>query len=123
MANESSKQRAGALISRFLRNIAEEETELIIDGDDQKMVTKAEALARLVFKRALGFSETRINDEGNEVTVVHQPDKTYIAMVWDRLEGRVANVTEDKKKTRKVADRVGEQSAQRIKNIAKKSVE
>ena len=54
-------KKAGQLLSQFIRSIALEETELIkgADGEDQ-MASKAEALARLMWQRALGYVEQRI---------------------------------------------------------------
>ena len=118
-----TKQRAGVILSNLLRNIAEEETEFHkgIDGDD-RMITKAEALARLVWKKALGYVEKTINTDGQELETVHYPDRVYAAMLFDRLEGRVAAVGEGKKEKRTIADRVGEQSKKRINEIAKDSI-
>lgn len=117
----AAKQRAGLILSSLLRSIAEEVTEtVIIDGED-KMVSKAEALARLTWKHALGFSEMKVID--NQLTeIVHSPDRIYVSMLYDRLEGRVAAVDEGKKEKRTVADRVGEQNKKRINAMAKDSV-
>jgi len=117
----AAKQRAGLILSSLLRSIAEEVTEtVIIDGED-KMVSKAEALARLTWKHALGFSEMKVID--NQLTeIVHSPDRIYVSMLYDRLEGRVAAVEPGKKEKRTVADRVGEQNKKRINAMAKDSV-
>ena len=118
---KGSKQRAGLILSSLLRNIAEEVTELaIIDGED-KMVSKAEALARLTWKHALGFTEKRVNDDGTECEIIHLPDRIYATMLYDRLEGRVAAVEPGKKEKRTVADKVGEQSKKRINALTKKT--
>lgn len=116
--NESKKkQRAGMILSSILRDIAEEKTEMVtIDGED-RMVTKAQALARMAFKHALGYTEQKVV-EGNLVDIVHGPDRVYVAMVWDRLEGRVAAVEPGKKEQRTISDRVGEQSKKRINKMS-----
>ena len=119
---KGAKQRAGVILSRILREVAEEVTEMVtIDGED-KMVTKAEALVRLGFKHALGFTEKRVNDEGVEFEIIHSPDRVYGVMIWDRMEGRVAAIEPGKKEKRTVADKVGEQNKNRINRIAKDSV-
>ena len=120
---KGAKQRAGAILSSLLRNIAEEVTELaIIDGED-KMVSKAEALARLTWRHALGFTEKRFSPEGgNLIEVIHPPDRVYATMLFDRLEGRVAAVEPGKKEKRTVADRVGDQNKKRLNKIAGDSV-
>lgn len=115
---KGAKQRAGLILSSLLRNIAEEVTELVtVDGED-KMVSKAEALARLTWKHALGFTEQKVVG-GELVDIAHSPDKVYATMLYDRLEGRVAAVGTDKKEKRAVAERIGEQSKKRINDIAK----
>lgn len=119
---KGAKQRAGVLLSSFLRDILEEKTEVNDSIEDPQMISKAEKIARLMVKHAIGFTETRINDKEVAYDVVHQPDRTYIAMVWDRAEGRVAAVEPGKKEKRTVADKVGEQSKKRINSIAKDSV-
>lgn len=115
-----AKQRAGMILSSLLRNIAEEETELGGTPSDPKMITKAEALARLVWKKGLGWTEQRQTDSG-VIDIVHEPDRVYVAILLDRLEGRVAAVEAGGKEKRKVSDRVGEQSKKRINKIAKDS--
>lgn len=118
------KQRAGLLLNTFLREIAEEETEFIKDDDngEDRMVSKAEALARMIWNRALGFEETRL-EKDKEIIIAHPPDKFYVGILFDRIEGRAAPVSVGGKKQRTIADKVGEQSKKRINNIAKKSVE
>jgi len=119
---KNTKQRAGVILSSLLRNIAEEETEFLkVPGGDDRMITKAEALARLVWKKALGYTEQHtVNSELVDIT--YQPDRVYAAMLFDRLEGRVAAVEPGKKEKRTVADRVGEQNKKRLNNIAEDSV-
>ena len=117
----SKKARAGLLLSGFLRDIAEEKTELGGAIDDPKMISKAEALARLIWKRGLGWIEEIKNDNNQMVEVTHQPDRVYVSMLLDRLEGRVAAVEPGKKEQRTVSDRVGEQSKKRINSMSKDS--
>lgn len=119
---KGAKQRAGLILSSMLRNIAEEVTEMVtVDGVD-RMVSKAEALVRLGFKHALGFTEQKV--VGGELTdIVHPPDRTWGAMLWDRMEGRVAAVEPGKKEKRTVADRVGDQNKKRLNAAAKRAVE
>jgi hypothetical protein len=113
----SKKARAGLILSGILRDIAEEKTELGGSVDDPKMVSKAEALARLIWKRGLGWTEQKLVN--NELTdIEHQPDRVYVQLLLDRLEGRVAAVEVGGKEKRTISDRVGEQSKKRINKIA-----
>jgi hypothetical protein len=54
---------------------------------------------------------------------VHPPDKTFICLVWDRMEGRVAPM-DIKGGTEKAtaADKVSEQGKKRLEQIAKSSL-
>ena len=111
-----TKQRAGIILNSILRTVAEEVTECVTISGEDKMVTKAEALVRLGFKHALGFTEQKVVS-GELVDIQHQPDRVWGAMIWDRMEGRVAAVEPGKKAKRTVADRVGEQSKKRKKGF------
>ena len=116
------KTRAGQLLSQFLRSIAEERTEFIKDDDgDDRMASKAEALARKMWKMGLGYDEKQITKDGKEITVTYKPDKTMMQMLFDRIEGRAASVT-DKKDPRTVSSKVSEQGKKRIADAGKLDV-
>lgn len=115
--DKAHRTKAGQLLSKWLRQIAEEETEFIKDNDgEDRMATKAEAIARLIWKKALGYSEKKINSKGVEVIENHPPDRTMMSMIFDRIEGRAPVSTDMGKKKRSVADKVSEQGAKRIKD-------
>lgn len=117
-----SKTRTGRILNSLLRKVAEEQTELAKDitgaGDDA-IVSKAEALVRSVYKLALGYiEEVEVVDEKGAVIGVRvkriPPDRYMIALIWDRLEGKVSTSDEVDDKRAKVADKVGEQGKKRI---------
>lgn len=118
--DKAHRTKAGQLLSKWLRQIAEEETEFIKDdGGDDRMITKAEAIARLIWRKALGYSEKKINSKGVEVVENHPPDRTMINLLLDRIEGRAPMSTDMGKKKRSIADRVGEQGKSRIEQAGK----
>lgn len=120
---KGTKQRAGLILSSMMRSIAEEVTELNKGTDSEdKMISKAEALARLVWKKALGYTDQVVTN-GELVDREYPPDRVYVGMLLDRLEGRVAAVESGKKEKRTVADRIGDQSKKRINAAAKKAIE
>ena len=87
---------AGKLLSKFIKEIASEICDdpiLKAKGEDAVMVTKAEAIARYIWKVALGWEEeVEIYKDGVKVGIRpehHRPDKWAINMIWDRMEGRV----------------------------------
>jgi len=122
MTPHGKKTKAGQLLSTFIRVIMEEETEFIKDenGND-RMATKAEALARMIVKKALGYSEKVIDRDGVEVEIAHAPDKTYVAIVFDRMEGRVPQSLAEGEGKLTAAERVTEQGVNRINSVRDKS--
>ena len=126
-----TKAKASRLLTEFIRQIAEETHEdPLITGpaiDDSRMMTKAEALARYMWKAALGYKQkVEVIDKTTgrvvgDKEVIHTPDKTFITLLYDRLEGRVPTVEikdEDTKAT--VADRISSEGKKRLNNLAKK---
>ena len=106
------KVRAGRLLSEHLRKIAQEETELVKGtSNDDRMITKAEALARLMFKLALGWTEENFKDGKKKV---HNPSAGMIALIWDRIEGRSVPLVGDGKQGRTLPNKVSEESKNRL---------
>jgi hypothetical protein len=106
------KIRAGKMLSKFLRQIAAEETELVETPEvGAKMATKAEALARLIFKMALGYTEVtteKMNGQDIERERQIKPDKAMIQLVWDRLEGKAESASEHTQHNLTLSQRVDE---------------
>lgn len=113
---KSQNMKAGKLLSKFIRQIAEEETEFVKDGDgEDRMASKAEALAHIVWQRALGYKETKMpGDNGPPIEVVHAPDQKMIQLLWDRMEGRAPTAGEDVSQRPTIAQKVSEQGTKRI---------
>lgn len=117
------KQRAGQLISGYIRAIGCEVTEVIVedtpDGCPQgmpKLVSKAEALARYIWSHAL----PKKDDDGN----YKAPDKDFIRLVLDRIEGKPGIVgAEQGDNKESVPDRISRLSAERLNRMAEESGE
>ena len=109
------KIRAGTLLSTHLRKIAQEPTEFIKESDGDRMGTKAEALARLMWKMALGYTTT---DVKTEKEIIHFPDRGMIQLIWDRVEGRATPVNDNLTKKRALPKKVSEESKRRLNNMA-----
>ena len=122
---------AGKLLSKFIKEIAGETHDdplIKARGEDAVMVTKAEAIARYIWKVALGYEGTEdVYDKSGKKTgikpVHYKPDKWAINMIWDRLEGR-AGAADLKGGSDKasLADKVSEQGKKRLGQIAKSSL-
>ena len=131
MKRSKTKAKAKRILTEFIREIADEQHEdPLITGkgiSDARMVTKAEALSRFIFRAALGYKEEVevLDKTSGQVLgvkeVIHFPDKHYIDIVLDRLEGKVIPVEAEKSSSKaSVAERVSEQSRSRINDIAKR---
>jgi len=109
------KARAGRMLSEFLRRVAQEKTELVtVDGEDI-MVTKAEAMARGMFKIALGYEEF---DPKKQKTTVHKPSAGMMALIFDRMEGRAAPSNEGERSKRTLPKKVSAENKKRLNNMA-----
>ena len=131
MSDTKKKRAASKLVTGFIRKIAEEtyEDPLITgDGiDDARMITKAEALARFMWRAALGYKEKVevIDNKSGQVTgtkeVIHFPDKAYVTLLYDRLEGKVPIVEPEKGDSKaSVADKVSREAKSRLNSLAKR---
>jgi hypothetical protein len=127
MSIKAEKIKAGKLLTAQLKTILQEKTEVEMDEDGAPIiVTKAEKMARTMVKMALGYKEeVERKMDGKTVIdeLVHGPNAGLIALVYDRVEGRipVASVEEPDKRT--LADRVSEQGKKRINNLSEKTAE
>jgi len=119
---------AGKLLSKYIREIASEihdDPVIKAKGEEAVMLTKAEAIARHIFKLALGYEEEVdvLDKAGKKIgikSVIHQPDKWAINVIWDRLEGRTgaADVKSDSSKA-SLAERVSALGKKHMNQIAK----
>ena len=113
------RREATNILTKHLKKLG---SEVYTIDDEENAVTRFEALAQLVWKRALGYTDKRVLDDGSEVETVFHPDRAYIGMIFDRTEGKVAPVvTSDSKKKVTLASRIGEQARARLNAMAVKS--
>jgi hypothetical protein len=130
-SEHGKKVAAGKLLSKFIKEIASEicdDPVIKAKGEEAVMLTKAEAVARYIWKVALGWEGTEdiLGKDGKKIgikPVKYWPDKWAINMIWDRMEGRVgqadAKAGSDKAS---LADKVSEQGKKRLSQIAKGSL-
>lgn len=116
---QGARTRAGKLLSSYIRLIAEEETEFVKDPEnvEDKMATKAEALARLIWKRALGYTEKKINADGTSTEYIHAPDKGCMSLIFDRMEGKAPAALDEGDEKLTVAERISEQGRKRVNKV------
>ncbi|MEN6335906.1 MAG: hypothetical protein ABFE01_16760 [Phycisphaerales bacterium] len=112
------RSRAGRLLSEYIRAIGTETDQVVQDEVPQgctpgmpRMVSKAEALARHIWRNAL----PRTDDDGTR----HEPDIRYIHIVLERAEGKAGTVEQEKTDTREsVPDKISRINAERINRIS-----
>lgn len=129
-SEHGKKSIAGKLLSKFIREILNETHDdplIKARGEEAVMVTKAEAIARHVVKSALGYwAEEDVFVKGVKTgvkNVYHRPDKSFIHLVWDRMEGRVGQADAKSGSDKaSLADKVSEQGKKRLGQIAESSI-
>lgn len=129
-SEHGKKVAAGKLLSKYIKEIANEihdDPVIKARGEEAVMLTKAEAIARYIFKLALGYEEEIdiLDKAGKKIgikPVRHQPDKWAINVIWDRIEGRVgaADLKAGSDKA-SLADKISGLGAKRVNQIAKQS--
>ena len=121
MPEMGSKKRAGNLLSHYLRSIAQETIARDdLEKGETRTMSKAEALAYLIWNKALGFKEEVDDGSGIKILVEHEPDKDMIKLVYDRMEGKVANPEENRDREQKLPDKVSATNVDRLNKLASK---
>lgn len=105
-------------LTLHLRLIAAEAHEMEFDGQGQAVViSKGEALARLIWKKALGYEETITDDEGKPAIVYHKPEAWAIQLAYDRMEGKTPTAIGDDDTRLKASDKVRALAKARINDL------
>jgi len=95
-------------LTLHLRQIAAESETMLDDG---RVITKGEALAILLWRKALGFVD-RDPKTGEEV--VHKPESWAINLIFDRVEGKVPLSVPDERQGLTASERVSDLAKLRI---------
>lgn len=102
-------------LTKHLRNLAIEAHSVTDSGD---VITRSHKMAEILWKKALGYTEATTNKKGEIEDKYNPPESWAITMIYERLEGRVANAAvEDGGKT-SVADRVSDLARERINKMS-----
>jgi hypothetical protein len=109
---KGNKNNVDQVLSEFIRGMANETVE---DGGK----TRAEILAEIVWKFALGWVE----DCGEGKTKIWPPAKWAIDLVYERAEGRPAQVGDSGNKKVDVSERIGQKTIDRLNKLAEVSGE
>lgn len=87
--------------------------------DDGNMITRGEALALLIWRKALG-SESR-DPKTNEITV-HKPEAWAIQLIYERIEGKAPMALVDDRAQLSVAEKVSELVRKRLNKQAEAAI-
>ena len=86
--------------------------------DDGTPVTREAALADMIWKLALGWTETTRDENGNLKTVVHPPVAWAMQYCFERLEGKAPISATENEGGVRAADRVRQLAKDRLNQIA-----
>ena len=87
--------------------------------DDGTPVTRAEKLAELIWKYALGWTESVRDEEGRIVQKVHAPVAWAMQYMFERLEGKAPIAIQDEQAGIKAVDKVRQLSVDRVNKLVK----
>jgi hypothetical protein len=103
-------------ITKHVNEIGARIHEQLNDGGDS--MTKDEALAELLWKMALGYTEKVRDEEGNQREVVHQPVAWAMQYLYERKEGKAVASVEAEDGRMKAAEKVRELAKDRLNKLA-----
>jgi len=97
-------------LTQHLRDLAVQVHDCTEDG----VITKGEALARLLFDKSLGYVQKQMDDEGKETEVYYKPEAWAIQLVYERLEGRAPQAVDEKEGRLTAAEKVSDLAKSRL---------
>ena len=106
-------------LTKHLRQLASEAQDWT---EEDGVITKGEALARLLWRKALGYTEQTTDDEGNVKEVYHKPEAWAIQLVYERMEGKTPQAIEEDTTRRKAKDEVRDLAKSRVNDLADKAL-
>lgn len=102
------------MLTKYLCELAEEAESVTDDG---KPLTKAQKLAELIWRKALGYMGK--NAEGKDH--YYRPESWAILLIWERLEGRVAQAVPEEKVGLTVGKKVSDLARMKLNQGARKA--
>jgi len=115
-----SKSRAGHLLSTYLRAIADEKTELadvVISPDkvERRLISKAEAIARDMFRLALPLGPGV--EVGPENAVGEKTRLEYRKLILERIDGKPGTEEQEEERDR-IPEKISEINRKRVNALA-----
>lgn len=110
-------------LSKLLEEIGAETYEIpYVDASHTiQPITRDEALARQIWRRALGYEEETKNTDGSVMHRVHAPDPKMQQFIIERREGKVVQPPDEKSIT--LLERISELAKQQLNAAAEQVVD
>jgi len=106
-------------ITQHLRRLAKQAHDMTVDGE---VVTREEALAILLYQKALGMEVVTKDLEGRETRTQFKPEAWAIQLIYERMEGKTANAAEPETTKLTAAERIRGLAKERINALTKSTV-
>lgn len=102
-----------------LRKLAEEQISVTDAGDP---ITRAQALADLVWKMAIGWTELTRDSNGTQQQKYHPPVQWAIQFLMERIEGKPAQAVQETESGIKAAEKVRDLAKDRVNGLTAKLI-
>lgn len=110
-------------LSKYLEQIGHEihDASYVDETGTIRPITRDEALAREIWKRALGYEQEVTNADGTVTHRVHSPDPKAQQFIFERREGKFITPIEERSIT--LLEKVSEIAKDRLNEVAKEVVD
>lgn len=105
----------GKHLTEELRRLSAEAIDMTPDGDP---ITRAQALASLIWKFALGWKEKRRDENGDLQEVEHPPVAWAMQYLYERMEGKAPQAAPEAGDGIKAVDKVRKLAKDRLNALA-----
>jgi hypothetical protein len=109
------KPAKGKALTKELAQLA---TEAHTTKPDGTVVTKEQALAELIWRQALGWSELQKDDHGKLIEKHHPPIAWCQQFIYERIEGKAAQASAENSGGMRASEKVGNLAKDRLNKLA-----
>lgn len=103
-------------LTQHLRELAVETETMTDEGE---LITRSEALAQLLWKKALGYKETVVVKDKSDEIICHKPEAWAIQMIYERMEGKAPIAIIDEKQQITAAEKISDLARTKLNQQAK----
>ncbi len=101
---------SGRGLGQLTKHLSALAAEIETSDADGNLITRAEMLAMVVWKKALGWTDPAKTQGDVVITkeVIHKPESWAIQLIYERIEGKAPQAISDEKGRLTAAEKVGE---------------